>query len=168
MKKSSAAIILAYLVALSSLPAASGANNNNEREASPTTITYDAAMIDLSKVTAIRSDGSSDADQPAYLCGYDLAREHRGDCGNAYNVDIAPGERWYKFTTTDFDMGNMYVFAIENHGDPHLVDVTVEVCFSDTFETGTLHCYDWNEMYGDQTLRYTFTRLSSKKFGFIW
>ena len=79
-----------YLVALSSLPAASGANNNDEREASPTTTTYDTVLIDLSKVTTIRSDGTSDANQPAYLCGYDLARENRGDCGNAYNVDIAP------------------------------------------------------------------------------
>ena len=157
MRRTFAAVFFVYLVALSSLPAASGANNNDEREASPITTAYDMTLIDLSKVTTIRSDGTSDANQPAYLCGYDLARERRGDCGNAYNVDIAPGERWYKFTTSDFDMGNIYFFAIENHGEPHLVDVTVEVCFSDTFQIGTLHCYNWNEMYGDQTLRYIYS-----------
>jgi len=129
------------------------------------TTAHDITMINQSKVATIRSDGTSDANQPAYLCGYDLSREHRGDCGNSYNVDIAPGERWYKFTTSDLDMGNIYIFAIENLGEPHFVDVTVEVCFSDTFVNGTLHCYDWNEMYGDQTLRYRFMPIVDRE---IW
>jgi|GEM_PF-6312804 len=159
------AVFLAILMAVSLLPTSSGANDNNEREASPVTTAHDIGMIDQSKVATIRSDGTSDAIQPAYLCGYDLARERRGDCGESYNVDIAPRERWYKFTSSDLEMGNIYIFAIENLGEPHLVDVTVEVCISDVFVNGTLHCYDWGEMYGDSTLRYKFTPIVA---GEIW
>jgi hypothetical protein len=164
LKASFYALLLAALLALTALPTTSGKNIDHERESSPITTVYNMDMIDLDKVATIRSDGTSDANQPAYLCGYDLSREHRGDC-DTNNVDIAPGERWYKFTTSDLDMGNIYIFAIENLGEPHLVDVTVEVCFSDTFVNGTLHCYDWDEMYGDQTLRYTFTPIVIRE---IW
>ena len=158
-------VFLAMLIALSSITTISGENIDFEREASPITTTHDMDLIDLSKVATIRSDGTSDTNQPAYLCGYDLARQLRGDCGNAYNVDIAPGERWYKFATSEFDMANIYVFAIKNYGEPHLVDITVEVCFLDSFVNGTLHCYDWNEMYGDQTLRYYLTPIVQRE---IW
>lgn len=131
MKASFYALLLTALLALTALPTTSGKNIDNEREASPITTVYKIDMIDLDKVATIRSDGTSDANQPAYLCGYDLSREHRGDC-DTNNVDIAPGERWYKFTTSDLDMGNIYIFAIENLGEPHLV-----FCLWPCLETGS-------------------------------
>ena len=81
-----------------------------------------------------------------YICGYSLDREDRGDC-ETLGSTLAPGERWYQLSLPSNSAGNVYQFFIENLDDPHYVDLSVNICKSNSYYSPELLCKQYDDMY---------------------
>lgn len=130
------ALMLAILFALCSIPLAYAGNQ---------VIVQDAVMYNQPYPQEFSELNLSTTDT-RYICGYSLDREDRGDCQSLGDI-LAPGERWYKLSLPSNSAGNAYQFFIENLDDPHYVDLSVNICKSNSYYSPELLCRQYDDMY---------------------
>ena len=83
------------------------------------------------------------------------------------NANQAPGERWFRFTVPAKSIGNQFKIEIENLGDPHYVDLSVNFCRTNEMDLSEMGCQAKDDMYygDDQTLH--FIPSSQKNIGYM-
>ena len=156
MNHKSIAFVLTSLLLLSFLP--SVAAENEEVQRLPLELT-EVSTSSLS-FTDIPVSGSV----TEYVCGYSNDRLVRGDDCQGMNANQAPGERWFRFTVPAKSIGNQFKIEIENLGDPHYVDLSVNFCRTNEMDLSEMGCQAKDDMYygDDQTV--TFYPILSKEY----
>ena len=98
----------------------------------------------------------------AYVCGYNVDGETRGDDCDGKTVQEAPREIWFRYAVPENAVGDFVTFTVENLGDPHYVDVEVEFCHSVRYSANSqLNCGYKTDLYQGDSTSSTTTSIAS-------
>ena len=156
MNHKSTAFVLTSLLLLSFLPSVAAENEE--------------VQLEPLELTEVSTSGFSFTDIPAsgsvteYACGYSNDRLVRGDDCQGMNANQAPGERWFRFTVPAKSIGNQFKIKIENLGDPHYVDLSVNFCRTNEMDLSEMGCQAKDDMYHDESQTVTFYPILSKEY----